>query len=151
MSEADAGPPPKSELLPIQDTQAVGSPSLRRTNSNETERPLSAQRLQDDTDDPVHAKSEADEEEEESGPADRIEDFDWEDLHHRYHEAMKNCHGEEAALMQEWEGLMDVLCLFALDLVIANVCSSTSAYGHNRGTSTRPVEPTQGAHAYQTH
>ena len=119
-------------------------------NSDETERPPSAQQAQHNDHDSADAESESEDEDEESEPADRIDDFDWEDLHHRYHEAMKNCHGEEAALMEEWENLMDVRCSSAVVVAIANVCSSTSAYGHSRGTSTRPVGPTQGVHAYQT-
>ncbi|RMZ66652.1 zinc finger fyve domain-containing 19 [Pyrenophora seminiperda CCB06] len=118
----DTGSEPKSEPPPaqdaqdaqdVQDAQAVGPPSLRRINSEETERPPSVQRTQDGADGPADAESESDLEEEGSDPADRIVDFDWEDLHHRYHEAMKNCHGEEAALMQEWENLMDYFRVWA--------------------------------------
>ncbi|EDU50548.1 hypothetical protein PtrSN002B_008676 [Pyrenophora tritici-repentis] len=113
MPEMDASLATKAEPSPTQDAQVVEPQSLKRINSNETERPPSAQQTQDDADDPADSKSEADSEEEESDPADRIADFDWEDLHVRYHEAMKGCHEEEAALMHEWEALMNYFRVWA--------------------------------------
>lgn len=84
-------------------------PPHRRVGSDDTERPHSAQQTQHDTDSHISETSEEESDEEDSDPAHRIDDFDWEDLHHRYHEAMKGCHDEEAALMEEWEGLMTVI------------------------------------------
>lgn len=42
-------------------------------------------------------------------PSIRIEDFDWDELHERYHDAMKRCHTDEDELRQEWESLMNVV------------------------------------------
>ncbi|KAE8826197.1 hypothetical protein PTNB73_09807 [Pyrenophora teres f. teres] len=113
--DMDASPASRAEPPPTQDAQAVEPPSLKRINSGEAERPPSAQRTQDgdDANDAADSKSEADSDDGESDPADRITDFDWEDLHHRYHEAMKTCHGEEAALMHEWEALMNYFRVWA--------------------------------------
>jgi hypothetical protein len=108
IASMDKGPEFKSEPPLTQDAQAVRAP-LRRVNSDETERPTSAQQTQDEVDEHADANGEADSEEEDSDPAEKVEDFDWDDLHRRYHEAVKNCHGEEAELMQEWESIMAVL------------------------------------------
>jgi hypothetical protein len=89
-------------------TQAVQAP-LRRINSDETERPPSAQQTQDESDERIDANEEVQSADEDSDPAGSIVNFDWDDLHHRYHEAIKKCHGKEAELMQEWESLMAVL------------------------------------------
>jgi hypothetical protein len=104
-AEMDKGTIFKSEP-PL--TQAVQA-SLRRINSDETERPPSAQQTQDKVDEQIDANEKAESEDEDSDPAESIVDFDWDDLHHRYHEAIKKCHGDEAELMQEWESLMAVL------------------------------------------
>lgn len=98
---------PKTESEPYQKQDA--QPALKRINSDETERPSSAQESQHAPDDQASEDSDEEFNSDDSDPAHRIEDFDWEDLHHRYHEAMKVCHGEEAALMEEWKNLMLVL------------------------------------------
>jgi hypothetical protein len=108
IASMDKGPDFKSEPPLTQDAQAVRAP-LRRVNSDETERPTSAQQTQDEVNEHSDANGEADPEEEDSDPAEKIDDFDWDDLHRRYHEAVKKCHGEEAELVQEWESLMAVL------------------------------------------
>ncbi|KAG9188670.1 hypothetical protein G6011_07375 [Alternaria panax] len=95
----------KSEPPPTQDAQAV-RPARRRVGSDETERPPSAQRTQDEVDDQVDAASKEQAEDEDSDPAQSIDDFDWDDLHLRYHKAMEGCQNEESELMQEWESLM---------------------------------------------
>ena len=89
-------------------TQAVQAP-LRRINSDETERPPSAQQTQDEDNEHTDANEEAQPEDEDSDLAESVVDFDWDDLHRRYHEVIKTCHGKEAELMQEWESLMAVL------------------------------------------
>jgi hypothetical protein len=106
--EMDKGPGLKSEPSLTQDAQTVQAP-LRRINSDETERPPSAQRTQDQVEEQTDANDEEQSEDEDSDPAEKIENFDWDELHARYHEAIKKCHGEEADLMQEWESLMAVL------------------------------------------
>lgn len=105
------GNDPESEAEPPRQDAQNSRLSHRRVGSDETERPHSAQQTQHDTDSHISETSEEEEsDEDDSDPAHRIGDFDWEDLHHRYHEAMKVCHGEEAALMEEWESLMTVIC-----------------------------------------
>lgn len=104
----DAGPAFKSEPPLTQDAQAV-RPPMRRVSSDETERPPSARRTQDEVDDQADAATEEQPEHDDTDPADRVEDFDWEDLELRYHQAMEGCHNEESELMQEWESLMAVL------------------------------------------
>ncbi|KAI4673263.1 uncharacterized protein J4E88_008875 [Alternaria novae-zelandiae] len=74
---------------------------MRRMHSDETERPSSAQRTKDEVDDEADAAAEQQSEDEESDPAEKIVDFDWEDLEARYHDAMKTCHNQEDLLMQE--------------------------------------------------
>ena len=101
----DNGPETESEPHQKQDAPA-SRPALRRVGSDETERPLSPQQSQHASDDQASEDSGQESDESDSDPAHRIDDFDWEDLHHRYHEAMKVCHGEEAALIEEWENLM---------------------------------------------
>lgn len=107
-TKMDTGPAFKSEPPLTQDAPTM-RPPMRRVSSDETERPPSAQRTHDE----VHGQADADtgmqSEDEDSDPAVKIENFNWEDLEVRYHEAMKVCHNEESELMQEWESLMAVL------------------------------------------
>lgn len=84
-------------------------PSLRRVSSDETERPPSAQQVHNDTDEQVSTSGEDDSEAEDSSPSERIVDFDWNDLHERYHKAINKCQGQETELIEEWETLMTVL------------------------------------------
>lgn len=100
---------PESSVEPPRQDAQNSRPPHRRVGSDETERPHSAQQTQHDTDNHISETSEEESDQDDSDPAHRIDDFDWEDLHHRYHEAMKVCHGEEAALMEEWESLMTVI------------------------------------------
>ncbi|KAI4647767.1 hypothetical protein J4E93_004177 [Alternaria ventricosa] len=102
----DTAPAAKSEPPPSQEAQTV-RPPMRRMHSDETERPSSAQRTKDEVDDEADAAAEQQSEDEESDPAEKIVDFDWEDLEARYHDAMKTCHNEEDLLMQEWDNLMN--------------------------------------------
>jgi hypothetical protein len=104
----------KSELPATQHGE-TSKPPLRRVSSTETDRPPSAQQLRQV--DECHA-DESDEEHEEdpdSDPAEKIVDFDWNDLHRRYHDAMKGCHEQEGELTQEWESLMKVRNHFPVD------------------------------------
>lgn len=97
----------KAELPASQDVD-IKRPVLRRVSTGETERPPSAQQARGDADVAFDTSEDNEMEEEDSDPADRIADFDWEDLHTRYHEAIKKCSEDEEALMQEWESLMSV-------------------------------------------
>ena len=103
----DTAPAAKSEPPPSQEAQNV-RPPMRRMHSDETERPSSAQRTKDEVDDEADNAAEQQSEDEESDSAEKIVNFDWEDLEARYHDAMKTCHNEEDQLMHEWENLMTV-------------------------------------------
>ncbi|CAO2656698.1 Nn.00g055010.m01.CDS01 [Neocucurbitaria sp. VM-36] len=107
---------------PFHHNAGASRPSLRRVSSEETERPPSAQQLDRDGDEQVDSNSSDDLEEEENDPADKIVDFDWNDLHERYHEAVNKCHGHETELMQEWESLMTFFRIWA-----------ESGHGHETG------------------
>jgi hypothetical protein len=85
----------------------------QRTGSGDTERPPSEQQSHDSnekqTDEDTKEDNHAEEQDgEDSDPAEMIVDFDWSDLTQRYHDAMNKCTEEEALLMQEWAGLMEV-------------------------------------------
>lgn len=91
---------------PLTQKEEGAKPALGRFDSEDTERPPSAQQVHDDTD-------EEQEEELNSDPAEKIVEFDWDELHERYHKAMETCHDEEGTLAQEFESLMTVLsCSF---------------------------------------
>ncbi|USP77252.1 hypothetical protein yc1106_04526 [Curvularia clavata] len=130
----DNGSENESEPHQTQDAQPV----LKRVNSDETERPPSAQQTQHASDGQASETSDEEFDSEDSDPAHRIEDFDWEDLHHRYHEAMKVCHGEEAALMEEWEDLMLYFRIWAqsgheheTDRTYSRLCTRTAYVQHS--------------------
>lgn len=110
-ADMEKGASLKSEPPQGQDTQG-SRPPLRRTASDETERPPSAQQIHGNADEQHSSSGEEESEEDDSDPADRITDFDWEELHRRYHDAMNGCHGEEEELMQEWHNLMAVTSPF---------------------------------------
>jgi hypothetical protein len=100
----------KSEPPATQKDDAA-KPPMKRVSSENTERPPSAQQFQRDNEE--HSDENDDDEEEDaddldSDPAVRIADFDWTDLHKRYHDAINGCHDEESELAQEWESLMNV-------------------------------------------
>lgn len=46
-------------------------------------------------------------------PAEQIDDFDWDFLHERYHDAMSSASAQELALMQEFAQLMDYFKIWA--------------------------------------
>jgi hypothetical protein len=94
----------QSEPPPTQNDAA--RPPPRRVSSEETERPPSAQK---DADEHTEFEDGEDEENIDFDPAEKIADFDWDDLHGRYHQAMERCHAQEGELAQEWESLMNVL------------------------------------------
>jgi len=93
---------------PATQIDEASKPPLRRISSEDTERPPSAQQVHDDVDDHVEDDEEDDEEELGADPAEQIVDFDWDELHQRYHQAMQGCHEHEGELAQEWESLMNV-------------------------------------------
>lgn len=82
-------------------------PVQSRVSAAEVEQPPSAQQPQPDAEEEAEPEEEV--EEDESGPAEKIASFDWEDLLQRYHDQVGSCQGQERALMEEWESLMKVL------------------------------------------
>jgi hypothetical protein len=82
----------------------------KRVNSDATERPTSAQRDRDESDQhsDVESKQSASDDED-ADPADQINPFDWDQLHQRYHDTINECNREEKELMDEWAGLMEVI------------------------------------------
>jgi hypothetical protein len=100
-------PPQVKPEPPATQVDEATKPPLGRVNSEETERPPSAQQVHRDSDE--HADEDEDDEEElDSDPAEKIADFDWNALHERYHQVMDGCHDAEGELAQEWESLMNV-------------------------------------------
>jgi len=91
--------------------EAEKRPPITQADSGETERPASAQRVNADVAEQLTTDEEEEPEEEEADPADEIDDFDWDELHQRYHLAIDTASQEEAELMQEWTQLMEVCCL----------------------------------------
>jgi len=91
----------------------VAQEPIDRPNSTDTERPPSAQRINQDVNESDELSSEHSQELEEElyedDPAEKIEDFDWEELQQKYHESILKYEGEEAELTQEWADLMNVL------------------------------------------
>lgn len=104
-------PSAKSEPPATKDAEA-SRPAHKRMNSDDTARPPSAQQRDDDT---GEEQSDVNSEDEsiDNGPADPISDFDWDDLHSRYHAAMDKCHGEENELMLEFDSLMNYFRIWA--------------------------------------
>lgn len=107
----------KSEPVALQDApvapldvqQTPKRSKHKRVNSDDTERPASAQRDRDGPEE--HSDIEAEQEVSDDGdadPAEQICDFDWEHLHERYHNAINQCSQEEAELLGEWTSLMEV-------------------------------------------
>lgn len=92
--------------------QTPTSPGHERMNTDETERPASAQQIHDGLEDHLHDGTEEHVSDDEEGdPAIKITEFDWTNLHQNYHDAIKSFKVEEDELMQEWASLMEVLFL----------------------------------------
>lgn len=83
----------------------------KRVKSDATERPTSAQRDRDESDQESDIKAEehGDSDDEDADPAIKINPYDWDHLHQRYHDTIKECEGEEKELMNEWASLMEVM------------------------------------------
>lgn len=107
----EATPAVKPEPPATQDAE-TSRPMRKRANSDDTERPPSAQQQRNET---GSEDSDANSENEsiDDGPADRIPDFDWDDLHSRYHAAIDKCQTEENELMHEFESLMTYFRIWA--------------------------------------
>lgn len=82
----------------------------KRVNSDDTARPASAQQNRDDSAEHSDAEAELEvSDDEATDPAVQIANFDWDDLHRRYHAMISTYSHEEAVLMDEWANLMEVL------------------------------------------
>ncbi|KAF2636620.1 hypothetical protein P280DRAFT_472848 [Massarina eburnea CBS 473.64] len=106
---------PANNPAPIREVQPT---QHRRADSGETERPASAQLIHGtDTNEEVEEEEEEEDDEEEEeedwNAADPVAEFDWEGLHRRYHEVINNASEEEAALMEEWNQLMNFFKIWA--------------------------------------
>ncbi|KAL6712078.1 hypothetical protein ACN47E_003121 [Coniothyrium glycines] len=96
-------------------------PVLQRMKSEETERPTSGQQVREDTDETAESEEEdreddgenEEEEEEDTDPADPIAEIDWDDLHQRYVDSVRNCEGQEIELMKEWTSLTEYFRIWA--------------------------------------
>lgn len=92
-----------------QDVQTPKRSKHKRVNSDSTERPASAQRdRRDDLVQHSDVEAELDLSDEDADPADSIVDFNWDELHQKYHDAINQCSQEETELMGEWLNLMEV-------------------------------------------
>ena len=56
-------------------------------------------------------EKEQEEEDDDSDPSEPVKPLDWSKLEQQYHDSMKQCSQDEAALMQEWSELMNVRAL----------------------------------------
>ena len=139
----------KSEPAGPQEAQQTPKrPKHKRVNSDDTERPASAQHDRDDSEE--HSDVEAERgvsDDEEADPAVQIANFDWDHLHHEYHEAIRQCSQEEAELMEEWTSLMEVLlcqvtCHMSYDTRLT--LHSTSVSGQTQDTSTKQTAHSNG-------
>ncbi|KAF2874852.1 hypothetical protein BDV95DRAFT_300492 [Massariosphaeria phaeospora] len=111
---------------PVDHKASSSRPHLPRASSADTERPPSAQRVRGAHTPPRNANSvvdlgdgdgdRSDDEEDDNetaGPAEKIADFDWNELAERYHEATTACEQDEEKLMEEWQRLMDYFKIWA--------------------------------------
>lgn len=111
--EMDDSAASKSEPVASQDVQQTPRrPKHKRVGSDDTERPASAQRIHDDSEEQSDIEAQQESSDDENvDPAAQIANFDWEELHKRYHDEIDRCSEEEIKLSDEWESLMKVLCL----------------------------------------
>lgn len=82
--------------------------SHERVTSDPMERPSSGQYEHERPNQHSDAETYNDSDSEDTDPAHEIESFDWEDLHQRYHDAIKQSSAQENDLMEEWSSLMNV-------------------------------------------
>jgi len=103
-------PAATQEQQQSQDVQTPKRSKHKRVNSDSTERPASAQRgRRDGSVERSDVEGELELSDEDADPADPIVDFDWDELHQKYHDAINQCSQEETELMGEWSSLMEVL------------------------------------------
>lgn len=93
-------------------TVGTRAPSIPN-NPSEDDHPPSGQQTQELAEMNILPSDDAQEHDSDTDvdPAEQIDDFDWDFLHERYHDAMSSASAQELALMQEFAQLMDVPCL----------------------------------------
>lgn len=129
-----------------EETRALSIPK----DPNEDGHPPSAQEAQrvPGVDNLEPCDGEADNSEDDVDPADEIGDFDWDDLHERYHKTISTASEQEKELLQEFAELMHVL--FACILKCkqrTKECCSTSRSGPMLAPIKSPIAPSTGMHA----
>ncbi|KAL1603986.1 hypothetical protein SLS60_005578 [Paraconiothyrium brasiliense] len=104
-------PKPADNAPTAEETRAPGLPK----NPSEEGRPPSGQQAQQaqEVDNLEPGESEEEESEEEVDPAEEIEDFDWDELHERYHRAIGTASAQELELLHEFAQLMDYFKIWA--------------------------------------
>ncbi|KAF3001401.1 hypothetical protein E8E13_007194 [Curvularia kusanoi] len=104
----------KTDVDAPQDLQQTPKSGHKRVNSDDTERPTSVQRDRDDLGQIPDAGAEtSDSDDEHADPALQIEDYNWQELHERYHNIINTCNAEEKELMEEWANLMEYFRIWA--------------------------------------
>ncbi|KAF1932478.1 uncharacterized protein M421DRAFT_417198 [Didymella exigua CBS 183.55] len=103
------------EVQQTQDVQQTPKRSRhQRMNSGDTERPASAQRdRRDGSVEQSDVEAQEISDDNDADPAQQIRDFDWQDLHERYHTTINRCSQDEADLMEEWAKLMEYFRIWA--------------------------------------
>ena len=111
MSDANNDQAPKAEPSETEPNAGETQSPTNQRDSREEDRPPSGQQAQQaPIVDTPEIKEDGDmDSDEDVDPADQIDDFDWNDLHEKYHIAMNKASAQEQALMQEFAQLMDVL------------------------------------------
>ncbi|KAF1360484.1 hypothetical protein EJ07DRAFT_177196 [Lizonia empirigonia] len=104
----------KSEPAAPQDAHQTPKRSEhKRMNSDDTERPATAQRDRDSAEEQSKIETEQNPSDDDADPAEQIAIFDWEALHQQYHAAINECSQGEAELMREWASLMQFFHVWA--------------------------------------
>jgi hypothetical protein len=126
------------------------APSVVSKDPTQEEHPPSAQQAHQapELDRLEPGQSEADDSEDDVDPADQIMDFDWDELHERYHQTINNASAQEQELMQEFAQLMEVLLAYTLVYTQgANNGCSTSKSGLMLAPIKSLIAPSTGMHA----
>ena len=76
-------------------------------------------------------------------PEEAIDEFDWQDLQHRYHERMKELNYEEQRVMEHFQSLIEVR-LFVSSLVTVLTICSTLGSGQGKAVNARSNEAGRG-------
>ncbi|KAF1969030.1 hypothetical protein BU23DRAFT_478396 [Bimuria novae-zelandiae CBS 107.79] len=115
MPDAFKEPTHKSEPVEMAPTAGETPAPSKLKDPSDDDRPPSAQQAQQvpEEDAPEPDEGEGETSEDDIDPAEQIEDFDWNKLHEKYHEAMNDASAQENALMVEFAQLMDYFKIWA--------------------------------------